>query len=100
MATTWAVEMANSARTRMHELSRNARIDIVEPQVIYDRDRWLCQICFRPISKNLVNPFDLNRATIDHRIPIALGGSHTFSNLQSAHLSCNSSKGSRPQSPS
>ena len=100
MTTPWALEMADSARRRMNELGKKARVDIVEPQSIFERDRWLCQICFRPIPRTLISPFDPQRATIDHRLPLAAGGSHTFYNLQAAHLGCNSGKGSRPQSPS
>lgn len=99
MVSTWAVEMAESARRRMAELGKRGRVDIVEPDSIFARDNWLCQICFRPIPRLVSSPYDPQRATIDHRLPLAAGGSHTYANLQSAHLGCNSSKGARPQPP-
>lgn len=35
------------------------------------------------------------RPSLDHVVPIALGGGHTRSNVQMAHKGCNSAKGSR-----
>ena len=99
MASSWAIEMAESARSRMAELGKKGRVELVEPDSIFARDKWLCQICFRPIPKFVSSPYDPQRATIDHRLPLAAGGNHTYTNLQSAHLGCNSAKGARPQSP-
>lgn len=99
MASSWAIEMAESARRRMSELGKKGRVELVEPDSIFARDKWLCQICFRPIPKFVSSPYDPQRATIDHRLPLAAGGDHTYANLQSAHLGCNSSKGARPQPP-
>lgn len=46
------------------------------------------------------NPIDLDRKwpdpwskTIDHKIPVALGGEHVLENCQLMHLRCNASKG-------
>jgi 5-methylcytosine-specific restriction endonuclease McrA len=100
MVTSWAIEMAESARRRMVELGKKGRVELIEPDSIFARDRWLCQICFRPIPKTVSSPYDPQRATIDHRLPLAAGGNHTYSNLQSAHLGCNSAKGAKAQPPS
>lgn len=62
------------------------------PQYIYDRDNWICQICHKPIDKGAKFP-DLMTASIDHRIPLSKGGQHTEDNVQAAHFTCNSSKG-------
>ena len=97
MASNWATQLANSARTRLSSLNRTSRVDLVEPLEIFRRDKWICQICFRPVSPTSIDPYDSNRVTIDHRLPLANGGTHTWSNLQTAHLSCNASKGARPQ---
>jgi 5-methylcytosine-specific restriction endonuclease McrA len=99
MATEWAVQMAESARRRMVELGRKSIVELVEPLEIFIRDSWVCQICYRPVNPKSIDPFDGQRATLDHRMPLTLGGAHSKSNLQTAHLSCNSSKGARPQAP-
>jgi 5-methylcytosine-specific restriction endonuclease McrA len=49
--------------------------------------RHTCQMCGRN--------GDHSRIEVDHIIPIALGGSNDFSNLQLLCLSCNRSKGAR-----
>lgn len=100
MATEWAIQMADSARRRMKELGKSSRVEVVEPLAVFTRDNWTCQICFKPVRPNSIDPYDPQRASLDHRLPIFMGGSHTISNLQTSHLVCNSAKGARPQSPS
>lgn len=58
------------------------------------RDHNICQICGKPCDVN-----DKRYGTsgplypsIDHIIPLAKGGSHTWGNVQLAHIICNSSK--------
>ena len=99
MASDWAIQAANSARERIKEFNKNSRVEIVEPLQVFNRDGWICQICFRPVNPKSIDPYDPQRVTLDHRLPIALGGTHTITNLQTAHLSCNSRKGASPQTP-
>ena len=100
MATEWAIQMADSARRRMKELGKSSRVEVVEPLAVFTRDNWTCQICFKPVRPNSIDPYDPQRVSLDHRLPIFMGDSHTISNLQTSHLVCNSAKGARPQSPS
>lgn len=61
-------------------------------QEIFDRDRWVCQICGQPVGQSLRgrNP---DAPSLDHRIPLAKGGPHTRANVQLAHYRCNMKKG-------
>jgi len=34
-------------------------------------------------------------ATVDHIVPVSLGGAHTEDNMQAAHFFCNTAKGAR-----
>lgn len=61
---------------------------------IFERDGWLCQLCDRPINPDLKWP-NPDSASIDHIVPLARGGDHAVSNVWSAHLGCNASKGAR-----
>jgi hypothetical protein len=54
---------------------------------IFGRDGWQCQICQAEL--------DEDTATIDHIVPLALGGSDTSENVRTACRSCNSRRGSR-----
>lgn len=65
---------------------------------IYERDKWICQICHRRckgkwlINKVTGKPHPLS-PTIDHIIPMACGGDHVPENLQLACFACNTKKG-------
>lgn len=85
-------------RRSAHAKRRARKADAVcEPiyrQKIYNRDQWVCQLCMTPIDRAQTAPQPL-APTLDHVIPLALGGSHTMSNMQAAHFICNCTKGDR-----
>jgi len=62
---------------------------------IFERDNWRCQICGKKLNNKRKMPHPLT-ATVDHIIPLSLGGSHKKDNVQCACLGCNQSKGNRP----
>ena len=61
---------------------------------VYVRDRWRCGLCGHKVDKRLKWP---NRmcASLDHVVPMSLGGSHTYDNVHLAHWLCNTLKGTR-----
>ena len=60
---------------------------------VLDRDGWRCGICKRPIDKTLKHPHPMS-PTLDHIVPMAVGGGHTYLNCQAAHFMCNVRKSS------
>lgn len=67
---------------------------------VFDRDGWICQLCFKPVEKGSgyrLPDGSVNKeyATIDHIIPLSKGGPDTFENVQLAHLSCNAGRQNR-----
>lgn len=72
----------------------NAYTELVDPLVIAKRDKYKCHICRKRINMNL-DCKDKYSATMDHLIPLSLGGDHSYANIRLAHRSCNSSKGNR-----
>lgn len=71
----------NSARPR----------EIFFDREIFIRDKFICQICFKPVNPFVCHPVP-EAATIDHRVPLSRGGLHTRANVQTAHSSCNLKK--------
>jgi 5-methylcytosine-specific restriction endonuclease McrA len=51
-----------------------------------------CLTCDGPINRGKGYP-DQWCATLDHKVPLSHGGSHTYSNVQLAHAFCNITKG-------
>jgi 5-methylcytosine-specific restriction endonuclease McrA len=66
---------------------------------VFDRDSWMCGLCREPVAKSRRYP-DLMSPTIDHIVPMVLGGGHTRANTQCAHFLCNSLKGQSLEVPS
>lgn len=64
------------------------------PAVLARRDGTDCGICGDPVDMSLRKP-DLFRASVDHIVPWAKGGTHDPENLQLAHLWCNQAKSDR-----
>jgi 5-methylcytosine-specific restriction endonuclease McrA len=65
-----------------------------EPREVFDRDGWRCGICGTAVNQALRYPHPMS-ASLDHVVPLALGGKHARANTRLAHLSCNLRKGGR-----
>lgn len=82
---------ANYQRRRAQK--RMVPTEHVPLDVVRKRDLGICQLCGDPIGAeawpHLLSP------SLDHVIPLALGGSHTLANVQLAHLGCNLQKGAK-----
>lgn len=62
---------------------------------VYNRDNGICKICGKPTDwedHSWNGFFGPLYPTIDHRVALANGGSHTWENVQLAHAICNSFK--------
>ena len=72
-------------------LLKNAFVDNVELWPVYNQCEGICQICGLPVPDT--NASDNQwAATIDHIIPLTLGGKRSYDNCQLAHRLCNSIK--------
>lgn len=77
----WAVRNAAKRRARL----RGVHVEDVDPRALFERDEGLCGICGDPV--------DRERFDVDHIVPLAQGGEHSYANTQIAHVFCNRSKG-------
>ena len=83
-----------AANLRRRRMLAQARSEPYTRESIFERDGWVCGICKGPIDQEARWP-NTGCATIDHIVPLVLGGDDTPENVQSAHGYCNFSKNSR-----
>lgn len=81
-----------AASTRVRAERRKARllanfVERVERAVVYTRSKGRCGICGAPVRRA--------EFVVDHIVPLAKGGEHSYANSQAAHWSCNAKKGTR-----
>jgi 5-methylcytosine-specific restriction endonuclease McrA len=64
---------------------KGTQVEPVNREIVAARDGWRCGICGGKVT----------RATwsMDHVVPLARGGSHTYLNVVLAHIRCNSRRG-------
>ena len=60
---------------------------------IFEDHDWTCWLCRESIDKTLTDHQDSGYGTLDHVVPLVLGGRHAPDNLLPAHRLCNSLKG-------
>lgn len=70
-------------------------VEDVDPQVVYERDGWCCGLCHKQVLRNPRYPRDPDMASLDHVVPIAEGGEHSYANTRCTHLRCNLARGAR-----
>ncbi len=92
------------ARTRPPKTARpslrNARGDAerhgdrdIHWSTVGERDGWVCHLCYRPVERVAGVNGRPRGATVDHLIPVSVGGEHVWRNVALAHRSCNSARG-------
>ncbi len=84
-------EQRRQAHHRRRARKRNATVERFSSAEIYERDGWRCGICGKAVDRRLKAPHHM-AASLDHIMPLAVGGSHSRSNVQLAHWICNSRK--------
>jgi 5-methylcytosine-specific restriction endonuclease McrA len=89
----WA-DMKRQAYIKRRRLLASAKQEPYARGEIFERDGWVCQLCFKPINRRLKGRKS-KAPSIDHIIPLALGGDDTPDNVQAAHFGCNSGKCNR-----
>ena len=77
----------SAARARRRAALAAVPSEPIDIETLYVRDGGICQLCNTPVSRQ--------DASIDHKVPISLGGPNLWSNVQLAHFTCNARKGNR-----
>ena len=74
------------AKRRAHK-RRAGKIELIDRDYVYQRDRGLCSLCGRKVRKKEIS--------LDHIVPLSLGGTHSLTNVTLVHLQCNTRKRTR-----
>jgi 5-methylcytosine-specific restriction endonuclease McrA len=84
---------AHPGKSQAYEATRRARkrragkIEPIDRDYVYKRDKGICSLCGRKVRKRDIS--------IDHIVPLALGGAHCLANVALVHLRCNTRKRTR-----
>jgi hypothetical protein len=88
-----AAKMSGSARRRA--AAHGVTYEPVAILKVLQRDGWRCRICGIHTPQRLRGTGESNAPEVDHIVPMAMGGGHTYDNVQCACRACNKRKGSR-----
>lgn len=69
-----------------------AKGDRIDHLTLFELHGWTCVICRKEINRHLRLP-NWFAATVEHIVPLASGGTHTWDNVAPAHYRCNALKG-------
>ena len=83
---------ATAASARRRARLRSAAVEVVDRLVVFARDKWRCALCG---VRTIERPYMPNSAELDHIVPLALGGEHSYANTQCACRRCNGAKGAK-----
>ena len=82
-------------KKRRAALKRGAAVvESVSLRQVASRDRFLCGLCGRRVKMTAGVPHPL-APTVDHVVPLSVGGDHSMANVQLAHFRCNYTKSDR-----
>lgn len=86
-------------RMRSRDAARRARkmgatVERFSNAEVFERDTWVCGICGKGTDREASYPAPL-MPTLDHIVPLSLGGAHSRENTRCAHLACNLRRGNR-----
>ena len=87
---------AAAYRAKRRARQKGAVQEVVRPLAVFDRDDWICHICNESCSRTKQQDYDPWKPSLDHVIPLSRGGDHTYANIKTAHVWCNSVKCDNP----
>jgi 5-methylcytosine-specific restriction endonuclease McrA len=77
-----------AARDRRRLQIAETAVEVIDRAVVIAEHGMTCNLCHKPIESRA----DLE---LDHVIPLARGGTHTYDNVRPSHRSCNRRKGAK-----
>lgn len=81
-----------AARAKGKARKRAATVESVNPTRVFMRDGWLCHLCGGKTDRTRRGTYHPKAPELDHIVPLAKGGAHSYANTACAHRSCNAAK--------
>lgn len=83
----------SNRRRASRKRTSNPGQDKYTREEVWEKCGGVCYLCHQPMIREWT-PTNRNPCfTVEHIVPLSQGGSDTFSNVNGAHMSCNSKKG-------
>jgi 5-methylcytosine-specific restriction endonuclease McrA len=79
-------------RKKRKWVERAARVEAVNPFKVFERDGWRCRCCRKPTPRDKRGTYHPRAPELDHIIPLAKGGEHSYRNTQLLCRACNGAK--------
>ena len=91
-----AKEMArrNAHHIKRRRMKADTAVEPIVNERVFDRDGWVCGICAEPVHPDEKWPHPRS-ASLDHIVPLSLGGAHVYENVRLTCLRCNVARGNR-----
>ena len=94
---------ANTLSSRKHDkrITKDKRIDRIDLHDLFKRDDGVCHICGKQCNWNDYTVTDTTiiagnwYPSVDHIVPVSLGGTDAWDNVMLAHRICNSIRGNK-----
>lgn len=84
------------SKAKRRAVTRGRQAERIDPIKVFERDSWRCQLCHRKLRPEDRGTTKHTAPELDHVIPLAVGGTHTWGNVQCACRACNIGKGAKP----
>lgn len=85
--------LSRIAKAKRRAVERGSDAENIDPIAVFARDGWACRLCGVKTPKHLRGSYSPQAPELDHVVPLAAGGRHTWGNVQCACRRCNGLKG-------
>lgn len=83
--------LAGCKNARQRARHHGVEYEYINRKKVFIRDGWRCGICGKKVDKRLKYPHPMS-VSLDHIVPMSLGGGHLYRNVQCSHWLCNTEK--------
>ena len=87
------LESRRARDAKRRALKRTTSVERIEPERVFERDRWRCHLCGIRTLKSLRGTLNDRAPELEHIVALADGGTHTWGNVACSCKKCNRKKG-------